>query len=76
MDRTNGEIHELTTTDNMSYRNIQFQRQVLTTQAEGFDFERSGENTFTRGNRELSAGEMLYIVRQPPGTSQRLAQPT
>ena len=62
MDLYDGEIHELTTTDNMSYRNIQFQRQVLTTQAEGFDFERSGENTFTRGNRELSAGEMLYIV--------------
>ncbi len=62
MDLYDGEIHELTTTDNMSYRNIQFQRQVLTTQAEGFDFERSGENTFTRGNREMSAGEMLYIV--------------
>jgi lipopolysaccharide export system permease protein len=62
MDLYDGEIHELTTTDNMSYRIIQFQRQVLTTQAEGFDFERSGENTFTRGNRELSAGEMLYIV--------------
>ena len=62
MDLYDGEIHELTTTDNKSYRNIKFQRQVLTTQAEGFDFERSGENTFTRGNRELSAGEMLYIV--------------
>jgi lipopolysaccharide export system permease protein len=62
MDLYDGEIHELATTDNMSYRNIQFQRQVLTTPAEGFDFERSGENTFTRGNRELSAGEMLYIV--------------
>jgi len=62
MDLYDGEIHELNLTDNMSYRNIQFQRQVLTTQAEGFDFERSGENTFTRGNREMSAGEMLYIV--------------
>ena len=62
MDLYDGEIHELTTTDNMSYRNIVFHRQVLTTQAEGFDFERSGENTFIRGNRELSAGEMLYIV--------------
>jgi len=62
MDLYDGEIHELNLTDNMSYRNIKFQRQVLTTQAEGFDFERSGENTFTRGNREMSAGEMLYIV--------------
>jgi len=62
MDLYDGEIHELTTTDNMSYRTIEFHHQVLTTQAEGFDFERSGENTFTRGNRELSAGEMRYIV--------------
>ena len=62
MDLYDGEIHELTTTDNKSYRIIQFGRQVLTTQAEGFDFERSGENTFSRGDRELSAGEMLYIV--------------
>ena len=62
MDLYNGEIHELTTTDNKSYRNIKFQHQVLTTQAEGFDFERSSENTFSRGGRELSAGEMRYIV--------------
>jgi len=62
MDLYDGEIHELTTTDNKSYRIIQFGRQVLTTQAEGFDFERSSENTFSRGDRELSAGEMLYIV--------------
>jgi len=62
MDLYDGEIHELTTTDNKSYRIIKFGRQVLTTPAEGFDLERSSENAFSRGDRELSAGEMLYIV--------------
>lgn len=62
MDLYDGEIHELNTTDDKSYRIIKFGRQVLTTQAEGFDFERSGENAFSRGDRELSAGEMLYIA--------------
>ncbi|HTR81264.1 MAG TPA: LptF/LptG family permease [Bacteroidota bacterium] len=62
MDLFDGEIHELSTTDYKSYRIIQFAHQVLTTPAEGFDFERSSENAFSRGDRELSAGEMLYIV--------------
>ncbi|HTX19420.1 MAG TPA: LptF/LptG family permease [Bacteroidota bacterium] len=62
MDLYDGEIHELGTADNKSYRIIKFERQVLTTEAEGFDFERSSENAISRGDRELSAGEMLYIV--------------
>ncbi len=62
MDLYDGEIHELNAVDNKSYRIIKFERQVLTTMAEGFDFERSSENAFSRGDRELSAGEMQYIV--------------
>ena len=73
MDLYDGEIHELNTTDNKSYRIIKFARQVLTTQAEGFDFERSGENAFSRGDRELSAGEMLYIADSLAGQA-RAAQ--
>jgi len=62
MDLYDGEIHELGMSDYKSYRIIKFGRQVLTTEAEGFDFERSSENAISRGDRELSAGEMLYIV--------------
>ncbi|MCX6136960.1 MAG: LptF/LptG family permease [Ignavibacteriales bacterium] len=39
-----------------------FSRQKLATHAEGFDFERSSTNAFSRGDRELSAGVMRYIV--------------
>lgn len=62
MDLYDGEIHQLNTTDFQSYRIIKFQQQRLVTRAEGFDFERSSENAFSRGQRELSAGEMRYIV--------------
>ncbi|MDE3057944.1 MAG: LptF/LptG family permease, partial [Bacteroidota bacterium] len=62
MDLYDGEIHQLNTTDFRTYRIIKFQRQRLVTKAEGFDFERSSENAFSRGQRELSAGEMRYIV--------------
>lgn len=62
MDLYNGEIHELDNTKPNLYRIIKFERQRLTTHAEGFDFERSGVNTFSRGDRELSSGEMRYMV--------------
>lgn len=62
MDLFDGEIHELNNVDFKSYRIIKFERQVLTTRAEGFDFERSSDNAFSRGDRELSAGAMRYIV--------------
>ncbi len=62
MDLFDGEIHELNNVDYKSYRIIKFERQVLTTRAEGFDFERSSDNAFSRGDRELSAGAMRYIV--------------
>ncbi len=62
MDLFDGEIHELNNADYKSYRIIKFERQVLTTRAEGFDLERSSDNAFSRGDRELSAGAMRYIV--------------
>jgi lipopolysaccharide export system permease protein len=62
MDLFDGEIHELNNVGSKSYRIIKFERQVLTTRAEGFDFERSSDNAFSRGDRELSAGAMRYIV--------------
>lgn len=62
MNLFDGEIHELDNTTLQRYRAITFERQRLTTPAEGFDFERSGANAFSRGDREMSVGEMRYII--------------
>ncbi|MBI2427746.1 MAG: LptF/LptG family permease [Ignavibacteriales bacterium] len=62
MDLYDGEIHEIDHTKPNMYRIVKFERQRLTTRAEGFDFERSAINAFTRGDRELSSGEMRYMV--------------
>jgi len=62
MDLTNGEIHELSLTDQRQYRKIRYEKHRIIMKAEGFGFERSGEGTFSRGDRELSAGAMQAIV--------------
>lgn len=62
MDLFDGEIHELDHSRPKMYRVIQFQRQRITTVSEGFDFERSAVDKFSRGDRELSSGEMRYMV--------------
>jgi lipopolysaccharide export system permease protein len=62
MDLYDGEIHELSLTKSLQYRKVLFARQKIATHAEGFDFERSSTNAFSRGDRELSAGVMRYIV--------------
>lgn len=62
MDLYNGEIHEIDHTKPHLYRIVKFERQRLTTRAEGFDFERSAINAFTRGDREMSSAEMRYMV--------------
>lgn len=62
MDLRHGEIHELDLTDMESYRRIRFEKHRITMNAEGFEFERSSEGAFSRGDRELSAAAMLAIV--------------
>ncbi|MDA0986921.1 MAG: LptF/LptG family permease [Bacteroidetes bacterium] len=62
VDLYNGEVHETSQKDERVYRIIKFQHQKITTPAEGFEFIRSSDNAFGRGDRELSAGAMLYIV--------------
>jgi lipopolysaccharide export system permease protein len=62
MDLFDGEIHEVDNSTFQNYRAITFARQRLTTPAEGFDFERSGNNAFTRSDREMSVGEMRYVI--------------
>jgi len=41
---------------------LRYLRHRIVMNAEGFDFERSGEGAFDRGDRELSAREMLTFV--------------
>jgi lipopolysaccharide export system permease protein len=62
MDLRQGEIHELDLQKVSSYRRIRFQTHRIVMNVEGFDFERSSEGAFTRGDRELSANVMLVLV--------------
>lgn len=62
MDLSNGEIHELSFTEQQLYRRIRYGKHRIIMGAEGFEFERSGEGTFSRGDRELSAGFMQAYV--------------
>lgn len=59
----NGEIHQLNIKDEKSgYRKVRFEKHMLTFDSEGFGFSSSDENTFIRGDRELSADAMNRIV--------------
>jgi len=62
MDLEQGEIHELDLQKMSSYRKLQFRTHRIVMNAEGFEFERSSEGTFSRGDRELSAQAMGAIV--------------
>lgn len=62
MDLQDGEIHQLNMTEYESYRKLRFTRHRIVMNAEGFDFERSGNNAFSRGDRELSAQAMGVMV--------------
>lgn len=62
MDLYDGEIHEIDHTKPNLYRTIHFQRQRISTISEGFDFERSAVDQFSRGDRELSSAEMRFMV--------------
>jgi lipopolysaccharide export system permease protein len=74
MDLYDGEIHEIDHTKPNLYRIVKFERQRLTTRAEGFDFERSAVNAFTRGDRELSSAEMRYMVDSLSGVTASIQQ--
>jgi lipopolysaccharide export system permease protein len=57
-----GEIHELDATNFQTYRRVRFVRHRISTAVEGFDFARSATEQSSRGDRELSASEMLSII--------------
>jgi lipopolysaccharide export system permease protein len=62
MDLSDGEIHQVSTTDRSMYRRMRFIKHRIIMNAEGFDFERSNEDALSRGDREMSAAEMIGIV--------------
>jgi len=62
MDLFDGEIHELEFPAQTQYRKIRFQKHRIAMNAEGFDFQRSQESAFQRGDRELSAEDMMHRV--------------
>ncbi|MBK9333377.1 MAG: hypothetical protein IPM96_13455 [Ignavibacteria bacterium] len=63
MNLTDGEIHQLSQKDpENDYRKIKFEKHRLMFNAEGFGFQNSNENTFSRGDRELSASAMSNVV--------------
>ena len=62
LDLSDGEIHELNNLDPQQYRKILFVKHRIAMDAEGFDFRRSQESAFSRGDRELSAPVMQRMV--------------
>ncbi len=62
MDLWDGEIHEIGTSGFKHYRTIRFVKHRIAMDASGFDFQRSQESAFSRGQRELSAGDMWQRV--------------
>ncbi|MBI3112817.1 MAG: LptF/LptG family permease [Ignavibacteriales bacterium] len=62
MDLRNGEIHEINNQTFEQYRTIKFEKHRIAMNADGFEFQRSAEAMFSRGDRELSAQAMRQIV--------------
>lgn len=63
MNLEDGEIHQLNNIDfSEKYRKVKFEKHRLIFDSEGFGFKRTGDNTFIRGDRELSASAMNKII--------------
>ncbi|MBS1494206.1 MAG: LptF/LptG family permease [Bacteroidetes bacterium] len=63
MNLSNGEIHQLNNLDYTNkYRVIKFDKHRIIMDANGFGFQQSGDNAFSRGDRELSSYAMNQIV--------------
>ena len=57
----NGEMHEIDKETQKSYRKVSFLYHKVLFDATGYGFERSDESAVSRGDRELSADDMLSI---------------
>ena len=62
MDLRDGEIHEFDVDDKNLYRRVKYEKYRVVMEVEGFGFERSPDNAFRRGDREMSVEDMKRIV--------------
>ena len=63
MNLRNGEIHQTNIKDlTKDYRLVKFTNHRITLDAAGFGFQRSNDNAFSRGDRELSSKAMNVMV--------------
>ncbi|MFI5251718.1 MAG: LptF/LptG family permease [Bacteroidota bacterium] len=62
MDIQNGEIHQVEISNKNTYQRMRFVNHRIVMNVEGFDFERSDEERYGRGDRELSARTMQSFV--------------
>lgn len=63
MNLKNGEIHQANLQDlTKDYRVVKFQNHRITLDAAGFGFQRSSDNAFSRGDRELSSKAMNKLI--------------
>ncbi|MFA7361816.1 MAG: LptF/LptG family permease [Candidatus Kapaibacterium sp.] len=63
MNLRNGEIHQTNINDlTKDYKVVKFERHRITLDAAGFGFQRSNDNAFSRGDRELSSKAMNVMV--------------
>jgi lipopolysaccharide export system permease protein len=63
MNLRNGEIHQIHNHNHaIKYRRIKFDNHRITLDAKGFGFQRSKDNAFIRGDREMSADEMNNVI--------------
>ncbi len=63
LELSDGEIHQIGKNNTLSdYRVIKFNKHTVSIPAEGFGFNKSDENSMSRGDRELSADSMRQIV--------------
>ncbi len=63
MNLQKGEIHQLNNLDFANkYRRVEFEKHRIILDAAGFGFQRSSDNAFIRGDRELSAQAMNLII--------------
>jgi len=75
MNLSNGEIHQLNNLDYTNkYRKIKFDKHRIIMDAAGFGFQKSGDNAFSRGDRELSSYAMNVIVDSLKRTSNTIGE--
>lgn len=60
MDLYNGEIHESDVQNTTLYRKLQFEKHIISMNADQFSFQQSGPTS--RGERELSVQDMQFIT--------------